>query len=350
MRKTVVLGLTLSALLSSSVLAADLSPLNPDSEPDRIAWYQVPQKFGPAPQVQGQKFGVVLKTLTNDFWRLLAKGYRTAAADAGAKVDVQAAQGESDQMGQLAMMENMIGPQYKALMISPQTDANLQPAIDEAEKAGIPVINVDDAVVSSIGHFVGVVQRENGVRVAKWFIEHYPNGGEVAIIEGQAGVFAALQRTIGFKETIVASGKLKVVASVPGNWDRQQSYDAAVNILQTHPKLVGIYANNDTMALGAVEAVKSLGLAKQVHVFGTDGTTDAYSSIKAGDMEGTVDSFPVLTGEIAFDAATRLTVGQKLPRVVATPQVLVTRENMARFTGDEKSVRAALIEDATSSH
>ncbi|WP_199899906.1 hypothetical protein [Asaia prunellae] len=73
MRKTVVLGLTLGALLSSSVLAADLPPLNPDSEPDRITWFQVPQKFGPAPQVKGQKYGVVLKTLTNDFWRLWPK-------------------------------------------------------------------------------------------------------------------------------------------------------------------------------------------------------------------------------------------------------------------------------------
>jgi len=350
MRKLLMVGLALGALVPSALFAADLAPLNPDSEPDRISWWEVSKKFGPAPDVHGQSYGVVLKTLTNNYWRLLGDGYRKGATQSGVKVDIQAAQGESDQMGQLAMMENMVGPQFKALLISPQTDANLQPAIDEANKAGIPVINVDDAVVSSIAHFVGTEQRENGVRVANWFVAKYPEGGEVAVIEGQAGVFAALQRTGGFKDTINKNGKFKVVASVPGNWDRQQSYDAATNILQTHPKLIGIYCNNDTMALGAVEAVKSLGLSKQVHVFGTDGTDDAYSSIKAGDMEGTVDSFPVLTGEIALDAAERLAAGQKLPRVIATPQVLVTRENMAQFKADEKTVRAALIADANATH
>jgi ribose transport system substrate-binding protein len=119
-----------------------------------------------------------------------------------------------------------------------------------------------------------------------------PNGGKVAIIEGQAGVYAAVQRTDGFKKTIEA-GKFQVVASVPGQLGSPESYDAATNILQQHPDLVGFYANNDGMALGVVEAVKAAGLQDKVAVFGTDGISDAYKSIKAGELTGTVDSFPV---------------------------------------------------------
>lgn len=346
MRKFLLAGIAL-AWLPVSALAADLPTLNPDSEASRVNWSDLDSKFGPTPDSHGQKYGVVLKTLTNEFWRLIAEGYRKGAAKSHVAVDVQAAQGESDQMGQLSIMENMIGPQYKGLLISPQTDANLQPAIDEALHNKLVVVNVDDAVVGNIEHFVGVVQKENGVRVANWFIQQYPDGGEVAIIEGQAGVFAAIQRTAGFKETIARNGKLKVVASVPGNWDRQQAYDAAINILQRNPKIVGIYANNDTMALGAVEAVKSLNLLKQVHVFGTDGTNDAYVSIKAGELKGTVDSFPVLTAEIALNVAERLVGGQTLPRVVMTPQALVTKENLARYkTEDEETQKKALIADS----
>ncbi len=129
------------------------------------------------------------------------------------------------------------------------------------------------------------------------------DGGKLAVIEGQAGVYAAAQRTDGFKATIADAGtKFQVVASVPGNWDRQLSYDAATTILQQHPDLIGFYCNNDTMALGVVEAVKNAGLLGKVAVFGTDGISDAYKSIRAGELTGTVDSFPVLTGEVALES------------------------------------------------
>jgi ribose transport system substrate-binding protein len=336
--------------LPSVSWAAAPAPLNPDTDPSRVNWWQLETKFGPAPDVHGDRFGVVLKTLTNEYWRLLAEGYKKGAAATKVKVDIQAAQGESDQIGQLSIMENMVSSTYKGLLISPQTDANLQPAIDEAIKANIPVVNVDDAVVSSIAHFVGNVQKENGVRAAHWFVQHNPNGGKVAIIEGQAGVFAAVQRTAGFRETMKATKGFEVVASVPGNWDRQQSYDAAATILQQHPDLIGIYCNNDTMALGVVEAVKAANLLDKVHVIGTDGTNDAYASIKAGELTGTVDSFPTLTGEIALQVVERLAAGQTMPRVVATPQALVTRENMARYKGAESDQRKALIQDASNSN
>jgi ribose transport system substrate-binding protein len=339
------MGTALALLLPVLAHAADLPPLNPDTDPSRISWSELKAKLGPVPDAKGQSYGAVLKTLTNEYWRLLASGYRQGATKTASTVVVQAAQGENDQIGQLSIMENMIGAGYKGLLISPQTDANLQPAIDEATKAGIPVVNVDDAVVSSIPHFVGNVQRDNGVRAAKWFITHHPAGGKVAIIEGQAGVFAAVQRTAGFRSTITAAKGFSVVASVPGNWDRQQSYDAATTILQQHPDLIGFYCNNDTMALGVVEAVKSAGMLAKVNVIGTDGTNDAFTSIKAGELTGTVDSFPELTGEIALDVVQRLAAGQKVPRVVATPQALVTKENMSRYLGSSSAAEAALIED-----
>jgi ribose transport system substrate-binding protein len=233
---------------------------------------------------------------------------------------------------------------YNVLLVSPQTDANLQPIMEQAKAANVPVVNVNDAVIPQAEHYVGNVQRDNGVRVAKWFIKNRPNGGKVAIVEGQAGVYAAVQRTDGFKSTITEGGKFEVVASVPGNWDRQTSYDAATNILQQHPDLIGFYANNDGMALGIVEAVKAAGLQDKVAVFGTDGISDAYASIRAGELTGTVDSFPVLTGEVALETALRLVAGQKLPRVVATPQALITKDNADRYSG--AGARKALLEDA----
>ena len=348
MKRTLLKTLALSTVLvSGTAFAADMAPLNSDAEPDRMDWSQLEAKFGPMPKVEaGMNVGAVAKALTNEYWRSLGEGYVKFGKSVGVNVDLQAGQGEADQLGQLAIAENMLSKGYKILLVSPQTDANLQPAVEAAEKAGVPVINVNDAVIPSAKNYIGNVQKDNGVRAARWFIKNR-KGGKLAVIEGMAGVYAAVQRTAGFKETIAKEGAaFSVVASVPGNWDRQLSYDAATNILQTNPDIVGFYCNNDGMALGVVEAVKAAGKQADIAVIGTDGISDAYKSIAAGELTATVDSFPVLTGEVALEVALRLQAGQKLPRVVATPQALVTKDNMARYQGDEAMVRKNLIEDA----
>lgn len=344
--KTLVASCAL-ALSMGLALAQDLAPLNSDTEKDRIDWSQLQSKLGDVPvAAQGTRIGGVSKTLTNEYWRTLGEGYQNYAKAHGVEVTYQAAQSEGDQLGQLSITENLISQGFKALLLSPQTDSNLQPAVESAESSGVPVINVNDAVIPSAKHYVGNVQRDNGVKVAEWFIKNRAQGGKVAVIEGQAGVYAAGQRTKGFSETITKDGKFKVVASVPGNWDRQLAYDTAATILQQNPDLVGFYANNDGMALGVIEAVKAAGLKDKVIVFGTDGISDAYASIKAGDLTGTVDSFPELTGEVAMETALRLLGKQALPRVVATPQALITKDNVDTFSAKGDALRQVLLKQA----
>ena len=288
--------------LGTTTFAQSLDPLNSDTEPDRMDWSELSSTFGdmPAPP-EGTSIGGVSKTLTNEYWRSLGEGYQNVADANGVKFVYQAAQSEGDQLGQLGIAENLITQGYNALLFSPQTDVNLQPAFESAVEKNIPVLNVNDAVIPGATHYVGNVQKDNGVRAANWFIENNPDGGKVAVIEGQPGVFAAGQRTAGFTETIDASGSLEVVASVPANWSRELAFNAAATIIKQHPDLVGFYANNDGMALGVVEAVKAEKLQDQIAVIGTDGISDAYASIEAGDLTGTIDSFPVLTGEVAMD-------------------------------------------------
>ncbi len=341
-----LLSVLASTLFCTSVYAADLPPLQSDTEPDRTDWTELSAKYGPMPAVDSKlKIGGVSKTLTNEYWRSLGEGYQTTAKKYGFMVAYQAAANEDDQLGQLSIAETLISQGFNGLLVSPQTDANLQPAYEVAKSKGIPVVNVNDAVMPSAAHYVGNVQKDNGVRVANWFIQHHPEGGKVAVIEGQAGVYAATQRTKGFKETIGANGKFTVVASVPANWSRENAYNAATTILQQHPDMVGFYANNDGMALGVVEAVRAQGKTNQVAVFGTDGISDAYASIKRGELTGTVDSFPVLTGEVAMEVMLRLIDGQKISRVVSTPQALITKENAYAFsTKDNEKLRQLLVQ------
>jgi ribose transport system substrate-binding protein len=335
MMKKLLLSVLTSTLLCTSVYAADLPPLQSDTEPDRTDWTQLTAKYGPLPAIdKSLKIGGVSKTLTNEYWRSLGQGYKEFGDKHGITVEYQAAANEDDQLGQLSIAETLISQGFNGLLVSPQTDANLQPAYESAKSKGIAVVNVNDAVMPNAAHYVGNVQKDNGVRVANWFI-----------IEGQPGVYAAAQRTRGFKETIQTSGKFTVVASVPANWSRENAYNAAATILQQHPDLIGFYANNDGMALGVVEAVAAAGKSKQVAVFGTDGISDAYASIKRGELTGTVDSFPVLTGEVAMEVVVRLINGQKISRVVSTPQALITQDNADAFsTKDNAKLRQLLAQ------
>lgn len=343
--KRLLLSAVVSAWLCTTAQATELSPLKSDSEPDRTDWSQLDTRYGPMPKAdKSLKIGGVSKTLTNEYWRLLGQGYKNAAQRYGVIVEYQAAANEADQLGQLSIAETMIAQGFSGLLVSPQTDINLEPALQTATSRQIPVVNVNDAVMPNAPHYVGNVQKDNGVRVAQWFIQHKPQGGKLAVIEGQPGVYAAGQRTRGFKETIALHNTFNIVASVPANWSREQAYNAASTILQQHPDLIGFYANNDTMALGVVEAVRALNKADQVAVFGTDGISDAYASIKRGELTGTVDSFPVLTGEVAMDVMLRLIGGQTISRVVATPQALITKDNAEAFsTKDNEKLRQLLM-------
>ena len=128
--KTLVAGCAF-ALMAGAAQAQDLAPLNSDTETDRINWSELQAKFGDVPAApEGTRIGGVSKTLTNEYWRSLGEGYQAYADKAGVEVVYQAAQSEGDQLGQLSIAENLISQGFNALLLSPQTDSNLQPALE----------------------------------------------------------------------------------------------------------------------------------------------------------------------------------------------------------------------------
>jgi len=311
-----------------SSCAKTAQPFSTDDAADAAQYGDLTAKLGPVPApAKGVQIGSVMKFLGNQYWATLSKGQTTRAAKYGETVDVQAASSESDQVGQLNSAETMLNKGYKVILASPQSDTNLCPAVEKAEAKNLLVINVNDAVFPNARQWVGPNQIQNGITAAQYMGKTLPKGAAVAVVQGQAGVYAAKQRTAGFTDEAGKQG-LKVVASVPADWDVQKARDAASTILQQHPDLAGFYCNNDTMALGVAEAVKAAGKKGKVQIIGTDGISDAYTAIRSGDLTATVDSYPELTGEVAVDVALRLLGGQKVPRAVYTPQALITKDNV----------------------
>lgn len=307
--------------------AASSEPFSTDDASDAMDYDDLVADLGAFESGDEANIGSVMKFLGNQYWTALAEGQTEQGKVLGSTVDVQAAASESDQLGQLNAADTMVQKGYDALLVSPQTDTNLCPAVEKAESSEVLVVNVNDAVLPNARYWVGPNQIQNGVTAAEFVAENAPQGSKVAIIEGQAGVYAAKQRTKGFTDTAEELG-LDVVASVPGDWDVQKARDAATTILQSNPDLKAFYANNDTMALGVSEAVKAAGRTGEVMIVGTDGIADVYDAIRKGTVTATIDSYPDLTGRVAVEVAMRILDGQDVPRAVYTPQALITKANV----------------------
>ncbi|KIL37489.1 RbsB protein [Cohnella kolymensis] len=317
---------------SSGSAPVETAAFNPD-EADGVDFKAMREQLGAVPKPSGSiKLGGVSKAFENEYWRTLKEGMELGAKtmkDSGidVSIDVKAAQGEGDEQGQLSVVKDMINKKYSALLLSPISDGNLTPGVEDAKKAGIPVINVNDGLIAAAPNFVGPKAIQNGELAAEWIANKINKQGEVAIVIGMPKAFAARQRTAGFENWMKANAPdVKIVEKQNADWDRSKAKDLAQTWIKKHPDLKAIFANNDTMALGIVEAVKASG--KNILVVGVDGIGEAYESIKKGELAATVDSFPKYKGQISVEVALRVLGGQKLPRVVWTPQALIDSTNV----------------------
>jgi ABC-type sugar transport system substrate-binding protein len=298
---------------------------------------------------QPYKLLAVVKTLSNEYWQTMERGYQDAAAEKGVTIDVLSVPTEQDTEQQLNQLQTALAQGYDAIMVSPITPANLIPALVAANQAGIPIINVDERVDPAAAEAAGAKltsviasdNRDAGARAAQYMIDNIPDGGKVAIIEGKAGNQSGLDRKEGFQEAIETAGNFEIVASQPADWDQQRALDAATNILQANPDLVGLYAANDTMALGVVEAARAAGKLDQVVIIGTDAIPAALAAVQAGDMEGTVAQFPAEEARIATSLAILALQGHPVEGFIPSPIELITKDNVAEMLQPAEATPAA---------
>lgn len=326
-------GVSLAGMLTAfSAQAAETCSMYPEGAAEQATTAEIDATLGAVPAADRPLHVVyITKTLLNEALQAIAQGVKDGAAARGIRADVQAAKDESSPVEQLNIAQAVLAQKPDALLLSPQTDTNLVPTIKAAQAANIPTVIIIDARTDGASTYLGTDQVQIGRRAAEYLHTLHPDGGEVAQIEGQAGSPNARKRMQGFREGLEQFPNLKLVASQPGNWDRLTALNATTNILRAHPDLVGIYANNDTMALGAVEALRTAGKLKQVAVVGTDGIKAAKRSIADGEMAATIADDLYGEGKISIDLALRLVGCQQLPTWVVSDQALITAENVQDY-------------------
>lgn len=268
--------------------------------------------------------GLALSTQNNPFFVALKNGAQKEAAADGYTLTVVDA--ENDPAKQISSVEDLIQKKVAVILLNPTDSSALAGAVKEANDAHIPVITLDRSVDG--GQVVTHIASDNvvgGSVAAKFLIKALNNKGNVIELQGVPGTSAARDRGQGFDDEIKTSG-LKIVAQQPANFDRAQGLSVTENLLQAHPDVQAIFAQNDEMALGAVRALDGA-KRSNVLVVGFDGTPDGIQAVKDGKIAAIVAQQPEMIGQLGVENAKNVIDGEKVEAKIAVPLKLVTKDN-----------------------
>jgi ribose transport system substrate-binding protein len=195
--------------------------------------------------------------------------------------------------------------------------------VKQATAAGIKVISLDRSVNGAeVTTHIASDNKAGGKMAAEFLLEKIGGKGNIVELEGIPGSSAARERGEGFNSVIAGKADVKVVAKQPADFDRAKGLAVMENILQGNKGIVGVFAHNDEMALGAIKAIEAAGL-KNVVVVGFDATADAVAAVKEGKMAATVQQKPDLIGKMGVETAKKVMSGQAVEKSLPVPLELV---------------------------
>lgn len=282
------------------------------------------------------RIALVLKTLNNPFFIDMRKGAIMAAERLNVELIVQSAERETDIERQMQIIENLVQAGVAAICIAPSGSKEIVPAVGKAKRAGIPVVIVDDRIDAQAAAeagvhtdaYVGSAHVEGGRIAGRYLVEITGGRATVALLEGIPGHQTGDARLQGFREAITGSDGIHVVSSQTANWERDQGFTVFQNMLEANPSIDAVFACNDMMALGAIEAIAAAGKTGRIRVIGFDAVDDARKAIASGSMAASVAQFPSEMGRLAVESAVKLIRHESVPAEQPTKLGLITRGNV----------------------
>lgn len=305
---------------------------------------------GPAPS-GGSDGGSQGGPITMGFSQVGAESaWRTAntksiqEAATAADVDLKFSDANGEQENQISAIRSFVQQRVDVIAFSPVVRTGWDAVLLEAKNAGIPVILTDRAVDTQekdvFKTFVGADFVEEGRRAGKWVVEQYASApGPVSIVqlEGTTGADPAIERNSGFADAIAANPNLKVIASQSGDFTRSGGKQVMEAFLKAHPKIDLVFAQNDDMGLGAMEAIETAGLTpgKDVKIVAVDATRDGMQALADGKFNYIVECNPLL-GPQLMDLAKKVVAGEPVPPRVVTPDEAFDQQQAAAVLPDRK--------------
>jgi ribose transport system substrate-binding protein len=265
-----------------------------------------------------------ISNLKNSFFSTLLHGAQDAARLFGVKLIFRDA--ENNDAQQLADVANFIKQKTDMIIINPTNTESITPAIETANGKNIPVITVDRK--SSGGEIICHIESDNleGGRMASRVLAQLLKGkGRIIEIEGIPGTSAAHERGMGFNEELRNYPEITVVAREVANFDRREAHDVMLGLLQNDTKFDAVFAHNDNMILGVIDALEEMQVQKPRVLIGFDAIREAVQAVRQGRLTATIAQRPETMGRLSIESSALYFRGEILPPVIPVELSLVTK-------------------------
>jgi ABC-type sugar transport system substrate-binding protein len=272
----------------------------------------------------GKKIALFISHLQNPFFKSLNQGAQKAADLFGAELVVFDAQ--NDDARQLSDMLNTVQTEVSVLIVNPANSHTIVPGIELANEKKIPVITVDRK--SAGGNIICHIESDNikgGKMAADALVRYLGGKGRIVELEGIPGTSAAQERGMGFNLVIGTHSQMKVVARETAHFDRKRARQNMLRLLQTGVEFDAVFAHNDNMILGALEAMESAKYTKPRILIGFDAIREAVRAVKQGKLTATIAQRPESMGQLAVQSAARILRVEQLPPVIPVELKLIEK-------------------------
>jgi ribose transport system substrate-binding protein len=311
--RNLILGLLLTAVLSACGSEKDMENESSTlkSQPARVA--------------------LVMKSLANEYFINMMEGAKAHQLENAEKYEliVNGTKNESDLAQQVSLVEQMMAAQVDILVLAPVSSKGMLPVVKRAIDQGIVVVNIDNRfdqdVLQQMGMsvpFVGPADREGAKLVGLEVAKYLNAGDEVAIIGGLPGAYNAQQRQAGFEDAMTESS-LNIISIQSADWESAKSATVAAAILSENPNLKALLCSNDSMALGAVAAVRQAGRTGDVLVVGFDNLSAANNLVQSGELLATIDQHGDELAVYGIEYALQILHSGVIPENIITPVDLI---------------------------
>lgn len=290
--------------------------------------------FGAAPVwAKNITIGVSMQGLKAPYVVSVKKHLEAAFATQYPGVKVMILDGEADANKQVSQVENFIAQGVDGIILNPIAYDGCSPAVAAAAKAKIPIVTLITRVANQdlATAWVGSDHKDSGIIEATMMAKDMGGKGQIVTIEGEPGIDAQIQRTLGYKEVLAKHPGIKILATQPAYWDRDKALKLVENWLQADKDFTVVLSQNDNMAMGALKAVADAGKASKISVYGIDGDVDCLIAVRDGKIKGTVFQDAKAQAETAAKYVMMAVKGEKVPKLTAIPFLAVTKSNVDQF-------------------